>query len=155
MASDGRHLGRLPSGMGICCSIPDLLFLPELVFGGLVWILIACTYIDPANPQAYVMAVSLLCFICTFLWMIIFTCGCHNNRNSWATVDVLYHFLASVLYLSASVPLAMVTLDNSYFTNSTEFKTYRFNISSVVFSYLATLLYVIHTVFSAIRWKSF
>ncbi|XP_076870288.1 myelin and lymphocyte protein-like [Brachyhypopomus gauderio] len=151
MASDGRHLGRLPSGMGICCSIPDLLFLPELVFGGLVWILVACTYIVPANPQAYVMAVSLLCFICTFLWMLFFGCGCHNNRNSWATADVLYHFLASVLYLSASVPLAMVTL--AYSGSLT--MIYQFNISAVVFSYLTTLLYVIHTVFSAIRWKSF
>ncbi|KAL7824306.1 hypothetical protein AOLI_G00329830 [Acnodon oligacanthus] len=52
---DTGHVGRLPSGLSICCSIPDMLYLPELVFGGLVWILVACTYIDPYNPQAYVM----------------------------------------------------------------------------------------------------
>ncbi|KAK1802447.1 hypothetical protein P4O66_022108 [Electrophorus voltai] len=151
MASDGRHLGHLPSGLTICCSIPDMLFLPELVFGGLVWILVACTYIVPYNPQAYVMAVSVFCFVCTFLWMMVFMCGSHNNRNSWATADVFYHFLASVLYLSASVPLAMVTL--AY--NSSLTLNYQLNISAVVFSYLTTLLYVIHTIFSAIRWKTF
>ncbi|KAK1802448.1 hypothetical protein P4O66_022109 [Electrophorus voltai] len=151
MASNGRQFGFLPSGLGICCSIPDLLFLPELVFGGLVWILVACTYIVPYNPQAYVMAVSVFCFVCTFLWMMVFMCGSHNNRNSWATADVFYHFLASVLYLSASVPLAMVTL--AY--NSSLTLNYQLNISAVVFSYLTTLLYVMHTIFSAIRWKSF
>uniref|UniRef100_A0A4W4ERI2 MARVEL domain-containing protein n=1 Tax=Electrophorus electricus TaxID=8005 RepID=A0A4W4ERI2_ELEEL len=121
------------------------------VFGGLVWILVACTYIVPYNPQAYVMAVSVFCFVCTFLWMMVFMCGSHNNRNSWATADVFYHFLASVLYLSASVPLAMVTLA----FNSSLTLIYQLNISAVVFSYLTTLLYVIHTIFSAIRWKTF
>ncbi|KAL7834146.1 hypothetical protein AOLI_G00291060 [Acnodon oligacanthus] len=81
---DTGHVGRLPSGLSICCSIPDMLYLPELVFGGLVWILVACTYIDPYNPQAYVMTVSLFCFVITFIWMMVFACGSHNNRASWA-----------------------------------------------------------------------
>ncbi|MCI4393427.1 hypothetical protein PGIGA_G00157340 [Pangasianodon gigas] len=77
-------VGMLPSGLAICCSLPDILFLPELVFGGLVWILVACTYIIPNNPQAYVMAVSLFCFCLTFIWMMMFLCGAHHSRSSWA-----------------------------------------------------------------------
>ncbi|KAF5895597.1 myelin and lymphocyte protein-like, partial [Clarias magur] len=84
------------------------------VFGGLVWILVACTYILPTNPQAYVMAVSLFCFCMTFLWMMIFLCGAHNSRSSWAGADVLYHGLAAMLYLSASVLLAFVTITFGY-----------------------------------------
>ncbi|XP_066510675.1 myelin and lymphocyte protein-like [Hoplias malabaricus] len=147
---DTGTMGRLPSGMAICCSIPDILYLPELVFGGLVWILVACTYIIPHNPQSYVMAVSLFCFIVTFLWMMFFACGSHNNRASWAAADVGYHFLASVLYLSAAVLLAYVTL---YLT--ADGYSYKLDIAAVVFSYVALVLYVLHTIFSAIRWKSF
>ncbi|XP_060767249.1 myelin and lymphocyte protein-like [Neoarius graeffei] len=151
--------GVLPSGLSICCSIPDILFLPELVFGGLVWILVACTYIIPHNPQAYVMAVSLFCFCITFIWMVIFLCGAHNNRSSWAAADVLYHILAAMLYLSASVLLAWVTINfgNEYQNNSTAraLKDYRLDISAVVFSYIATVLYTIHIIFSGIRWKMF
>ncbi|KAG9261081.1 myelin and lymphocyte protein-like [Astyanax mexicanus] len=147
---DTGRIGRLPSGLGMCCSIPDMLFLPELVCGGLVWILVACTYIVPYNPQAYVVAVSVLCFIITFIWMMVFACGSHHNRPFWATADVAYHFMASVLYLSASVLLAFSTL---YLTIS-DFH-YKMNIAAVVMSYVTTVMYIIHTLFSAIRWKTF
>ncbi|KAF4094421.1 hypothetical protein AMELA_G00015150 [Ameiurus melas] len=161
----------MPSGMAICCSIPDMLFLPELVFGGLVWILVACTYVNPANPQGYVMAVSLFCFCLSFIWMMVFLCGSHNNKSSWAAADVLYHGLAAILYLSASVLLALVTigwgnlnavlggvlnfLGTSQNADIDILKIYRLDISAVVFSFITTLLYTIHTIFSGIRWKSF
>ncbi|KAF5895598.1 myelin and lymphocyte protein-like, partial [Clarias magur] len=100
------------------------------VSGGLVWILVAGTKVVPANPQAYVITVSLLCFIATFVWMMMFLCGVHNNRSSWATVDVVYHITAALLYLSASVLLAYVTVVISPFGQviSTQ---YKLNISAV------------------------
>ncbi|KAK2819450.1 hypothetical protein Q7C36_021096 [Tachysurus vachellii] len=154
-----ESVGTLPSGISICCSLPDILFLPELVFGGLVWILVACTYIVPYNPQAYVMAVSLFCFCMTFIWMMLFLCGAHHSRSSWAAADVLYHGLAALLYLSASVFLAYVTIlyGQGYNTSTSVdlLKSYRLDISAVVFAFITTLLYTIHTLFSGIRWKSF
>lgn len=54
------------------------------VFGGLVWILVASNHIVPENPMAWVMFVSVFCFVMTFLWMIIFGAGCHRNSSSWA-----------------------------------------------------------------------
>lgn len=54
------------------------------VFGGLVWILVASTHVIPPNPLGWVMFVSVFCFVMTFLWMIIFTAGCHKNSASWA-----------------------------------------------------------------------
>uniref|UniRef100_A0A6Q2YWK8 MARVEL domain-containing protein n=1 Tax=Esox lucius TaxID=8010 RepID=A0A6Q2YWK8_ESOLU len=151
MASTSATMGHLPSGIGICTTIPDILYLPELIFGGLVWILVACTYVVPANPQGWVMFVSVFCFTMTFIWMCIFACGVHQNSRGWATADFVYHGVAAFFYLSASVALAKVTIDKK---DDTLFN-YRLDISAVVFSYIATLLYFIHTIFSAWRWKSF
>ncbi|KAJ8002342.1 hypothetical protein DPEC_G00178880 [Dallia pectoralis] len=151
MASTSATMGHLPSGMGICTTIPDIFYLPELIFGGLVWILVACTMVIPANPLGWVMFVSVFCFVMTFIWMCIFACGVHHNSGGWATADFVYHGLAAFFYLSASVALAKVVIDK----NDESLKIIRLDISAVVFSYLATLLYFIHTIFSAWRWKSF
>ncbi|XP_043971411.1 myelin and lymphocyte protein-like [Gambusia affinis] len=152
MASNTAMMGHLPSGVGVCTTIPDILYVPELIFGGLVWILVACTYVDPHNPQGWVMFVSVFCFVMTFVWLVVFACGSHGNSSGWAAADFVYHGIATVFYLSASVPLAKVTMD---FKSDPLTKNYKLDISAVVFSYIATLLYFIHTILSAIRWKSF
>ncbi|CAI5681484.1 LOW QUALITY PROTEIN: myelin and lymphocyte protein [Oreochromis niloticus] len=158
MASNTGTMANLPSGVGICTTIPDILYLPELVFGGLVWILVACTLVVPQNPQGWVMFVSVFCFVMTFIWMVVFACGSHHNKASWAAADFLYHGIAAFFYLSASVALAKVTLDLSGKqgnSTTTQLRNYKLDISAVVFSYVATLLYFVHTILSAIRWKSF
>ncbi|XP_029018860.1 myelin and lymphocyte protein-like [Betta splendens] len=154
MTSNTATMGHLPSGCGICTTIPDIFYLPELIFGGLVWILVASTYVAPPNPQGWVMAVSVFCFIMTFIWMVVFACGSHNNKASWAAADFIYHFIATVFYLSASTSLAFVTLSLSR-GGSVLFLFYQLDIAAVVFSFVTTLLYFIHTILSAIRWKSF
>ncbi|MED6264729.1 hypothetical protein CHARACLAT_017795 [Characodon lateralis] len=152
MTSNTVTMGHLPSGMGICTTIPDILYVPELIFGGLVWILVACTYVLPYNPQAWVMCVSIFCFLMTFVWLVVFACGSHHNSSGWAAADFIYHGIAAMLYLSASVLLAVVT---QAFKSDPANYVYKLDISAVVFSFVATLLYVIHTILSAIRWKSF
>uniref|UniRef100_A0A8C5P639 Myelin and lymphocyte protein n=1 Tax=Jaculus jaculus TaxID=51337 RepID=A0A8C5P639_JACJA len=65
--------------------------------------------------------------------------------------DAAYHCVAALFYLSASVLEALATISmQEGFT----YKHYHENISAVVFAYVATLLYVVHAVFSLIRWKS-
>jgi hypothetical protein len=54
------------------------------VFGGLVWILVASSLVVPANPQGWVMFVSVFCFVVTFLWMVLFACGAHHSKPGWA-----------------------------------------------------------------------
>ncbi|XP_030015429.1 myelin and lymphocyte protein-like [Sphaeramia orbicularis] len=155
MASNTATMGNLPSGVGICTTIPDILYLPELIFGGLVWILVACTLVDPENPQGWVMFVSVFCFVMTFIWLLVFACGGHHNKGSWAAADFAYHGLAAFFYLSASVSLARVTIEKQVNSTHVNFQVYQLDISAVVFSYVATLLYFVHTILSAIRWKSF
>lgn len=150
-------MASLPSGLGICTTAPDIFYLPELVFGGLVWILVASTKVNPANPLGWVMFVSIFCFVMTFLWMIIFACGGHKNSYGWAAADFAYHFLAVIFYLSAGVSLATVTLaQKTVSTISPEFfRIYQIDISAVVFAFATTLLYFIHAILSIIRWKNF
>ncbi|KAJ8384795.1 hypothetical protein AAFF_G00198810 [Aldrovandia affinis] len=153
MAQTTQPTGSLPSGVGICTTAPDILYIPELIFGGLVWILVASTLVVPSNPQGYVMFVSVFCFVMTFLWMVLFGCGAHKSRVGWAATDMALHALAVIFYLSASVSLAKTTID--FQNDDTNFKNYQIDIAAVVFSYVATLLYFIHFFLSVIRWKTF
>ncbi|KAF7220262.1 myelin and lymphocyte protein [Nothobranchius furzeri] len=138
----------LPTGTRIFTTFPDIFFIPEFVFGGLVWILVASTYIDPPNPLGWVMFVSIFCFIGTTLWFFIFLCG-GNQSSIWPGLDAGFHHVAVVFYLSASVILAYITFTNV----QKDIKIYRLDIAAVVMSHVSTLLYFLHSIFSAIRWR--
>ncbi|KAI4879069.1 hypothetical protein NFI96_022484, partial [Prochilodus magdalenae] len=108
MASSVTGSG-LPSGSKVFTTLPDILFIPEFIFGGLVWTLIASTHVDPPNPLGWVMFVSVFCFVFTTIWFLIFLCG-GNQSGIWPGLDAAYHFIAVVFYLSASVVLAYITI---------------------------------------------
>jgi hypothetical protein len=55
------------------------------IFGGLVWTLVASTKVLIANPQGWVMFVSVFCFIFTTLWFFIFISGA-NKSSIWPTL---------------------------------------------------------------------
>ncbi|KAM3606563.1 uncharacterized protein V6R79_018791 [Siganus canaliculatus] len=151
-ATTAQSMGSLPSGLEICTTAPDIFYLPELVFGGLVWILVASTKVDPPNPLGWVMFVSVFCFVMTFIWMIVFMAGGHRNSAGWAAADFAYHGLAAFFYLSAGVALAYITFQKK---TTAELRIYQIDIAAVVFAYVAMLLYFIHTILSSIRWKNF
>ncbi|XP_026888614.1 mal, T cell differentiation protein b isoform X5 [Electrophorus electricus] len=148
----------LPSGCQVFTTMPDILFILEFIFGGLVWILVASTHVRPEIPQGWVMFVSVFCFVMTFIWLIIFACGGHKNKSGWVTADFAYHLTAAFFYFGASVPLASVTIamkNTTIVPQVDQFRYYQIDIAAVVFSYITTLLYFVHCVLSAIRWKSF
>ncbi|KAK7902110.1 hypothetical protein WMY93_018879 [Mugilogobius chulae] len=151
-ATTAQPMASLPSGLGICTTAPDIFYLPELVFGGLVWILVASTHVFTPNPMGWVMFVSIFCFVLTFLWLIIFACGAHKSSYGWAAADFAYHFLAVIFYLSAGVILAYITFLSKTIQS---YRNYQIDISAVVFAFATTLLYFIHAILSAIRWKNF
>uniref|UniRef100_UPI0037E798DF myelin and lymphocyte protein-like n=1 Tax=Semicossyphus pulcher TaxID=241346 RepID=UPI0037E798DF len=155
----------LPSGGRIFVSIPDIFYIPEFIFGGLVWILVASTRVSPDNPLGWVMFVSVFCFVMTTLWFLIFLCGA-NQSSVWPSLDVGFHFVAAVFYLSALVDLAYITILKGWGLTivsgtvistsllvSENLKNYRLDIAAVVMCSLATLLYFLHAIFSAIRWR--
>ncbi|XP_064411894.1 myelin and lymphocyte protein [Latimeria chalumnae] len=148
---------RLPAGLDVIRSLPDVLMIPELVFGGLVWILVAATNVIEPNPQGWVMFVSLFCFVGTFTFFILFCANCHKNSSTWGGLDCFYHGIAALFYLSAAVVLAYSTVQvgNQLLPLlGPVFKAYQEEVAATVFAFVATLLYVIHTILSVIRWKS-
>ncbi|XP_004077079.1 myelin and lymphocyte protein-like [Oryzias latipes] len=150
-ATTAQSMGSLPSGVEICTTAPDIFYLPELVFGGLVWILVASTHVVSPNPLGWVMFVSVFCFVMTFLWMVVFAAGGHKSSSGWAAADFIYHGLAVLFYLSAGVDLAFITI----VVKPVDLRTYQILLSAVVFAFATTLLYFIHAILSAIRWKHF
>ncbi|XP_016319083.1 myelin and lymphocyte protein-like [Sinocyclocheilus anshuiensis] len=140
-------VSMMPSGSKIFTTMPDILFIPEFVCGGLVWTLVASTKVEPANPQGWVMFVSLFCFLITTLWFLIFITGI-NQSSIWPSLDVGYLAFSAFFYLSAAVLLANVTIINQVD------KVYQLDIAAVVMAFIVTLLYWIHAILSAHRWKS-
>ncbi|XP_028908047.1 myelin and lymphocyte protein [Ornithorhynchus anatinus] len=141
----------LPSGFSVLASFPDLLFIFEFVFGGLVWILVASSKVPIPILQGWVMFVSVFCFVITTSLLFLYFVGAHGGNPSWITLDAAYHSIASLFYLSAAVLEASSTIA---LWNAVLPSVYRENISAVVFTYAAMLIYVIHAVFSLRRWKS-
>ncbi|XP_030414150.1 myelin and lymphocyte protein [Gopherus evgoodei] len=141
----------LPTGFSVLTTFPDLLFIPEFVFGGLVWILVASTRVALQMLQGWVMFVSVFCFTFSTLLMCLYFCGAHSGKSSWIAVDAFYHSMAALFYLSAAVLQAYATI---FAHDAFLFKVYQEDIAAVVFAFLATLTYVIHEGFSLLRWKS-
>uniref|UniRef100_A0A3Q0RWG6 Myelin and lymphocyte protein n=1 Tax=Amphilophus citrinellus TaxID=61819 RepID=A0A3Q0RWG6_AMPCI len=128
----------------VLLSLYPILCVTLQVFGGLVWILVASTKVQDQNPLGWVMFVSVFCFVMTTLWFFIFLCG-GNQSSIWPSLDAGYHFVAVVFFLSASVVLAYITIWLG--------EAYKNLPDPQVMSYVATLLYFLHAIFSALRWK--
>ncbi|KAM4693354.1 myelin and lymphocyte protein-like [Discoglossus pictus] len=140
----------LPTGSRTVTSFPDALMICEIVFGGLIWILIFASevIVSTASVQGWILFVSLSCFICTVILLIMYCTGNHRELSSWITADVCCQCVPAMLYFSAAVLQSFFLI--KYSMNA---KIYRINIAVVVFAYLTTLSYVIHSVFSLLRWK--
>ncbi|KAJ7417594.1 Myelin and lymphocyte protein [Willisornis vidua] len=143
--------GSLPSGLAVLTTFPDVLFIPEFVFGGLVWILVASSKVQIPMLQGWVMFVSVFCFVMSTTLLFLYICGAHGGSSSWVTLDVICQETAALFYLSAAVLEAFFT-----YTAADLFpgNIYRENIAAVVFAFVVTLVYVIHKVGSLLRWKS-
>ncbi|NXN63116.1 MAL protein, partial [Himantopus himantopus] len=125
------------------------------IFGGLVWILVASSKVPSPMLQGWVMFVSVFCFVMTTALLCLYICGAHGGSSSWITLDVICQETAALFYLSAAVLEAYFTYSIGLFSTSSLLMTiYRENIAAVVFAFLATLMYVIHKVYSLLRWKS-
>uniref|UniRef100_A0A8D0L7Z9 Myelin and lymphocyte protein n=1 Tax=Sphenodon punctatus TaxID=8508 RepID=A0A8D0L7Z9_SPHPU len=151
MSSATAGATSLPSGISVLTTFPDLLFVAEFVFGGLVWILVASTRVIVPILQGWVMFVSVFCFTISTLLMCLYFCGAHGGSAAWIAMDASYHVTAALFYLSAAVLQAYVTI---IMKEAIDYKIYQEDIAAVVFSFLATLTYVIHKVFSLLRWKN-
>ncbi|KFV61716.1 Myelin and lymphocyte protein, partial [Dryobates pubescens] len=127
---------------------PALPFSPK-VFGGLVWILVASSRVQSAMLQGWVMFVSVFCFVMTSILLCLYVAAVHGGSSSWVTLvsacdkpqalsPLCWHQQAVVgCLLSANLKLTGCCV-----------------CPLQVFAFVATLIYVIHQVWSLRRWKS-
>ncbi|XP_035408839.1 myelin and lymphocyte protein [Cygnus atratus] len=153
--SSATSTSSLPSGLAVLTTFPDVLFIPELIFGGLVWILVASSKVSEPMLQGWVMFVSVFCFVMTATLLFLYMCGAHGGSSSWVTLDVICQETAALFYLSAAVLEAYYTYTvKGFFAVPQRRSIYQENVAAVVFAFVATLLYVIHKIYSLRRWKS-
>ncbi|NXD14153.1 MAL protein, partial [Nothocercus nigrocapillus] len=124
------------------------------IFGGLVWILVASTKVAVPMAQGWIMFVSVFCFVMSITLLCLYICGAHGGSRSWVTLDAFCQGTAALFYLSAAVLEAYITQIISSLSVTIPNTAYQENIAAVVFAFLATLMYVIHKVYSFQRWKS-
>ncbi|XP_009502758.1 myelin and lymphocyte protein [Phalacrocorax carbo] len=152
--SSATSTTSLPSGLAVLTTFPDVLFIPEIIFGGLVWILVASSKVQLPMLQGWVMFVSVFCFVMSITLLCLYICGAHGGSSSWVTLDVICQETASLFYLSMAVLEAYSTYISLGPANAVMMTIYQENVAAVVFAFLATLMYVIHKVYSLLRWKS-
>ncbi|KAF6270453.1 mal, T cell differentiation protein like [Rhinolophus ferrumequinum] len=130
----------VPTGLTLFLTIPYAFFLPELVFGFWVWILVASTQV--ANPllQGWVMYVSLTSFFFSLMFLLSYLFGFYKRYEFWKVLDSLYHGTTGILYTSAAVLQAHATI----VSETDDLKNYFINTAASFFAFITTLLYVLH-----------
>ncbi|NWX65507.1 MAL protein, partial [Promerops cafer] len=153
----GMHGFWLCSGQVILSHTHHVPHFDLQIFGGLVWILVASSEIPGPMLQGWVMFVSVFCFVMSISLLCLYFCGAHGGGSScWVTLVracakpqglpcLAVPRRAGCCCCPPNRSLAMVVW--AALTGCCVFP-------SQVFAFVATLLYVIHKVFSLLRWKS-
>ncbi|NWU24827.1 MAL protein, partial [Dyaphorophyia castanea] len=131
------------------------------IFGGLVWILVASSKVEFPMLQGWVMFVSVFCFVMSVSLLCLYFCGAHGGGSScWVT-------LVRAWDKPQGLPCPAVPrragcccctpncgLGVAARADTSRKLTGWCVFPSQVFAFVATLVYVIHKVFSLLRWKS-
>ncbi|NXG54080.1 MAL protein, partial [Psilopogon haemacephalus] len=125
------------------------------VFGGLVWILVASSKVPDPMLQGWLMFVSVFCFVMSTTLLFLYICGAHGGSRSWLTLvsgcDQLQDLIPLCCHQQIVVSSAHQITAWGLTCGGSFFPPLPFH---SVFAFLATLIYVIHEVFSLRRWRS-
>ncbi|EPY82031.1 MAL-like protein [Camelus ferus] len=152
----------VPLGVSLFLTIPYTFFLPELIFGCWVWILVAATQVASPLLQGWVMYVSLTSFLISLMFLLSYVFGFYKRYESWKILsegkvftsfrtrvtvasapsfqDSLYHGTTGILYMSAAVLQAHATIVSEF----SDLKNYYINTAASFFAFITTLLYILH-----------
>ncbi|NXD20789.1 MAL protein, partial [Spelaeornis formosus] len=151
----GMHGFWLCSGQVILSHTHPVPHFDLQVFGGLVWILVASSRVMPDSMlQGWVMFVSVFCFVMSISLLFLYFCGAHGGGGCWVTL-VRACDKPQGLAVPCRAECCCCTPNCRLGTvGRAEELTGWCVFPSQVFAFVATLLYVIHKVFSLLRWKS-
>ncbi|XP_078253251.1 protein MAL2 [Rhinoraja longicauda] len=157
----------LPLGPPVLQTYSGAFICLEILFGGLVWILIASSNVPVPLLQGWVMFVAITMFVCSCLYLSVYLCGLADRVDTdWNMVDCVYHFIAFVFYFGASLLEAATTtaakdrpdfnttgLGGVKFITILDFRQYSINVVATIFSFVVTLCYACSLVLALRRWK--
>ncbi|XP_074945869.1 syntabulin-like [Phalacrocorax aristotelis] len=129
--SSATSTTSLPSGLAVLTTFPDVLFIPEIIFGGLVWILVASSKVQLPMLQGWVMFVSVFCFVMSITLLCLYICGAHGGSSSWVTLAVICQETASLFYRSMAVLEAYSTYISFGPANAVMMTVYQENVAAV------------------------
>uniref|UniRef100_UPI00398F116A protein MAL2 n=1 Tax=Pristiophorus japonicus TaxID=55135 RepID=UPI00398F116A len=154
----------LPVGTSVLQTYSGAFICLEILFGGLVWILVASSHVPVPLMQGWVMFVSVTMFVCSSLYLSVYLCGlAYRVDTDWNLVDFVYHFVAFVFYFGASLLEAATTAatveresfnaTTAVFVTVLDFRQYSINVVATIFSFVVTLCYGCSLVLALRRWK--
>lgn len=131
-------------------SIPAILMAVELVFGLLVWALVADSHYWWSPAYGWVMFVALFCWLLTLILFIllIFQIQKRISVIPWQMVLFIYHAAATVLYVTAFITCAASTKDGAPFVSDTNKRA-----AASFFACLVMIAYGASTFFSFTDWR--
>ncbi|XP_051921739.1 protein MAL2 isoform X2 [Hippocampus zosterae] len=166
----------LPLGLEVLRTYSGALICLEILFGGLVWILVASSNVPVPLLQGWVMFVSVTAFFLSSAYLFLLITGLADRINiDWNFLDVFYHFLALLFYFAAFVLEAATTAANggaiitplpnstgtvmcihyprgNVFTVMTD-NQFNINVVATVFAFVVTLFYSCSLVMAFKRWR--
>ncbi|XP_078072620.1 protein MAL2 [Mustelus asterias] len=154
----------LPVGTSVLQTYSGALICLEILFGGLVWILVAASNVPVPLMQGWVMFVAVTMFLCSTLYLSVYLCGLAERLDTdWNLVDFVYHFIAFVFYFGASVLEAAATAGAAeresinatavIFVTVLDYRQYSINVAATIFSFVVTLCYACSLGLALRRWK--
>ncbi|XP_033855326.2 protein MAL2-like [Acipenser ruthenus] len=173
----------LPTGFDVLRTYSGAFVCLEILFGGLVWILVAASNVPVPLLQGWVMFVSVTMFIFSTVYLVFFLCGFANRINTdWNFLDFTYHFIALLFYFGASLLEAATTaaagvlvpgISNSTSSSSSTFtsgactlvlpegnvvtfldyRQYSINVAASILSFTVTACYACSMLLGFRRWR--
>ncbi|XP_038625745.1 CKLF-like MARVEL transmembrane domain-containing protein 8 isoform X1 [Tachyglossus aculeatus] len=131
-------------------TLPGLLILAEIVFGLLVWTLIAGTEYFRVPAFGWVMFVAVFYWVLTVFFLIIYMTMTYTRipQVPWTTVGLCFNGSAFILYLIAAI------VDASSVTKEQDSHNYNSWAASSFFAFMVTICYAGNAYFSFISWRS-
>ncbi|XP_042188388.1 protein MAL2 [Callorhinchus milii] len=150
----------LPVGLPVLQTYSGVLICLEILFGALVWILIAASNVPVPLLQGWVMFVSITACACSILYLLAYIFGIVLRVEvDWNFLDFAYHFVAFVCYFGASLLEAATTagathsiIHNNVSTLLSQ-QAYSLNVAATIFSFVVTMCYVCSFLLALRRWK--
>ncbi|XP_028842748.1 protein MAL2 [Denticeps clupeoides] len=160
----------LPLGLDLLRTISGALICLEIVFGGLVWVLVASSNVPVPLLQGWVMFVSVTMFCCSTAYLLLFLLGLAERIDTdWNFLDMFYHFIALLFYFGAFVLEAATTAARTVPLNTTapnclirptsniitfmDKRQYNINVVATIFAFVVTMCYACSMFMGFRRWR--